>query len=99
MLFDLPDTPALPDEPTVTRAILELIGRGRERGAALAQGKRRAPVLTSRAVAESLALPEDHRLVVALLSQLARETFAAGFGVPTTVQDARAIARRLLYVA
>lgn len=97
MLFDLPDTPALPDEPTVTRAILELIGRGRERHRALAQGKRRAPVLTSQAVAEFLALPEGHCLVEALLSQLVRETFAAGFGVPTTVQDAQAIARRLLH--
>ena len=31
MLFDLPSAPALPDESTVTRAILELIGQGRER--------------------------------------------------------------------
>ncbi|EYB68897.1 hypothetical protein DEIPH_ctg014orf0027 [Deinococcus phoenicis] len=99
MLFSLSPAPSLPDEATVTRAILELVGRERERHHALAQGKRRVPVLTSRAVAGLVALSEDHPLVESLLAQIVHEAFVAGFGTPTTIQAAQAIARRLLQAA
>lgn len=99
MLFDLPPAPNLPNEVTVTRAILELVGRERDRHRALAQGKRRVPVITPRAVAELTALAEDHPLVPALLAQITGQAFVAGFGAATTVQDARDIARRLLRAA
>lgn len=96
MLFDLSPTPLLPDEPTVARAVLELIGRERERHHALALGKRRVPVLTPRAVAGLTGLPEDHPLVQTLLAQVVREAFVAGFGAPTTVMEAQRLARRVL---
>lgn len=99
MLFDLSPAPSLPDEVTVARAILELVGRERNRHQAVAQGKRRVPVLTCQAVAGLVALPEDHPLVAPLLAQIVREAFVTGFGTPTTIQAAQAIARRLLHAA
>lgn len=88
-LFDLSPASPSPDGPTITRAILELVGRERERHQALAQGKRRVPVLTPGAAARLLGLAESHPLVAALLTLVRQEAFVTGFGAPMTVQAAQ----------